>query len=175
MVCGSTFTMTGESQVKVRRATPNDLQILGGYGGKLARQHRAYNPQRFTLFEPVEREFAQFYGEQLSRQDAVILVAELEGRVVGYMFVRVEPESFADALAAAAWIHDIYVDESWRGRRVGALLMDAAIESARELGSRCVMLSVAVQNEGARSVFERHGFRVTMQEMRLDVAEDVER
>jgi GNAT superfamily N-acetyltransferase len=121
------------------------------------------------LFEPVEAEFARFYGEQLSRDDAAILVAELEGGVVGYAFVRVEPESFVDALAAAAWIHDIYVDELARGRRVGALLMDAAVEAARGLGASSVMLSVAAPNEGARRMFERQGFRLTMQEMRMEL------
>lgn len=73
-----------ESHVKIRRATPNDLSILGSYGAKLARQDHAYDSRRFNLFEPVEAEFARFYGEQLSREDAAILVAELERKVVGY-------------------------------------------------------------------------------------------
>jgi len=158
-----------ESRVIVRRATANDLLILGSYGAKLARQHDAYDSQRFKLFEPVEATFARFYGEQLSREDAAILVADSEGKVVGYAFVRVEPESFVDALAAAVWIHDIYVDESARGRKVGAQLMDAAVKAAREFGSSGVMLSVAAQNEGARRVFEKHGFRLTMQEMRKEL------
>lgn len=158
-----------KSQVKIRRARPSDLSILGSYGAKLARQHYAYDPQRFRLFEPVEAEFARFYGEQLFREDVAILVAESEGGVVGYAFVRVEPESFVDALAAAAWIHDVYVDEPARGRKVGALLLDAAVKAARELGSSSVMLSVAVQNEDARRVFEGHGFRLTMQEMRMEL------
>lgn len=162
-----------ESQAAIRRATPNDLQVLGSYGGKLAHQHRGYDPRRFALFEPVEAEFARFYEEQLCREDAAILVAELAGRVVGYAFVRVEPESFVDALAATAWIHDIYIDESARGHGVGTRLMGATIAAAKELGSNNLMLSVAAQNEGARRVFEKHSFRLTMHEMRLDLAEAV--
>lgn len=37
------------------------------------------------------------------------------------------------------------------------------------------MLSVAAQNEGARSLFEQHGFSLTMHEMRLDLAAAVKR
>lgn len=155
--------------VRVRRATLSDLPLLGSLGAQLARLHHAYDSRRFKLFEPVEAEFSRFYGEQLARGDAAILVAELEGKVVGYAFVSVEPESFVDALAVAAWIHDIYVDELARRRKVGALLLEAAVEAARELGSSCVMLSVSPQNEGARRMFERHGFRLTMQEMRMEL------
>jgi len=158
-----------EPQVKIRRATSNDLPILGSYGAKLARQHYGYDPQRFMLFEPVEAEYARFYGEQLSREDAAILVAELDGEVVGYAFVRVEPESSLDLLAVAAWLHDVYVDESARGWGVGMLLIDATLEEARTRGSSSVMLVVAAQNEGARRLFERRGFRLTMQEMRMEL------
>lgn len=160
-----------ESPVLIRRATLSDLPLLGSSGAKLARQHYAYDSRRFKLFEPVEAEFSRFYGAQLARGDTAVLVAELEGKVVGYAFVRVEPESFVDALAVTAWIHDIYVDESARRRKVGALLFDAAVQVARELGSSCVMLSVAPQNEGARRMFEAYGLRVTMQEMRMELEE----
>lgn len=47
--------------------------------------------------------------------------------------------------------------------------MDVAVEAARELGSSSVMLSVAAQNEVARRVFEKYGFRLTMHEMRVEL------
>jgi hypothetical protein len=65
-----------EPQVIIRQATSNDLPILGRYAAKVARQHHAYDPHRFILFQPVEAEYAQFYEEQLSREDTAILVAE---------------------------------------------------------------------------------------------------
>ena len=99
-----------EPQVIIRRATSNDLPILGSYGATLARQHHAYDPQRFMLFEPVEAQYAWFYGEQLSREGAAVLVAESEGEVLGYAFVSLQPKSSLELLAAA-WIHD--VKESW--------------------------------------------------------------
>src|SRR5262245_53374635 len=110
-----------ESQARIRRANTNDLPILGKYGARLARQHHAYDQQRFTLFEPVEARFARFFEEQLIRQDAAILIADVNGSVVGYTFVRIEPESFLDLLSPAAWIHDIYVDEAARGKWIGAM------------------------------------------------------
>ena len=97
-----------------------------------------------------------------------MLVAEADGEVAGYLFARMEAESFEAALAGCAWIHDIFVAESARGLRIGARLVEAAAEWARALGSRALMLSVAPQNDAARALFGRHGFRVTMQEMRLD-------
>lgn len=69
---------------------------------------------------------------------------------------------------ATLWLHDIYIDESARGKNIGRQLLDAAVEAARELGSRSLMLSVSPKNETANKLFKAYGFRPTMTEMRLD-------
>ncbi|MBC7909260.1 MAG: GNAT family N-acetyltransferase [Pyrinomonadaceae bacterium] len=163
-----------ESQVVIRRATTGDLAAVSSYGGELIRQHHAYDSQRFIGFDAIKIDLPVFYREQLVREDAAILVAELGGRIVGYAFVRLEAESFINLSDATAWIHEIYVDESARGQGVSALLMKAAINAARRLGSGSVMLSVAPGNARARKLFDRHGFRLTMHEMRLDLADKEE-
>lgn len=70
-----------------------------------------------------------------------------------------------------AWLHDIYVDESARGYNAGRRLLDTAVLAACGLGSRVLMLHVAEQNEFARRLFEKYGFRPTMQEMMFDLSD----
>ena len=74
--------------------------------------------------------------------------------------------------ARVSWftVHDIYVDESARGFNAGKQLLDTAVQAACDLGSRVLMLHVAEQNEFARRLFEKNGFRPTMQEMMLDLS-----
>ena len=155
--------------VTIRRAQPNDAKAIGGLGAKLSYQHVAYDEERFVLPERVNATFERFFIEQLSKSEVAIAVAELEGDVVGYVFVRVEPESFVDLLGPSTWIHDIYVEESARGFGIGPALLAAAEASARELGSKSVMLTVSPKNERAREIFEEYGFRLTMQEMRMEL------
>lgn len=160
---------SNSSQVMYRTAEPDDVPALARLGARLARQHLAYDAERFTCSEPVENAYEQFFREQVPLGETFIMLAEVGKDIVGYVFVRVEPESFVDLLGSSAWIHDIYVEVSARGSGIGPTLLAAATAAARELGARSVMLTVSPKNERAKEIFEKQGFRVTMLEMRLEL------
>lgn len=153
---------------EIRRAVAADLPVLTQLGAQLFRQHYGYDAKRFFIAEPLVDQHAQFFAEQLNDAAVVMLVAEKDAQVVGYAFVRLEPESFVDAIAVSAWLHDIYLDATARGAKLGLRLLQAAIEAARELGSANLMLSVSPHNTVAQRLFQQQGFRPTMLEMRLD-------
>jgi len=50
------------------------------------------------------------------------------------------------------------VDEKYRGRGIGAGLLDEAERTARQLGFQKLSLIVFEQNIGARRLYERHGY-----------------
>lgn len=158
------------SELQIRRATREDLSGIGRLGAGLSLQHHGYDSARFALFEPLVEEYTRFFEGEISSDGAALLVAEMAGAgIVGYVFVRMEPESFLSLCRASAWIHDIFVDESARGARVGPALMQAAIEAGRGMGAESVMLSVSPKNERARKMFAGFGFRETMLEMRMEL------
>jgi GNAT superfamily N-acetyltransferase len=155
----------------VRRAVLEDARTIADYAQKLVAQHQEYNPKRFSQIA-TEEQMANFYGNQVKAQDATVLVAELEGKIVGFAFVKFEIKNYADLLEYAAWLHDIYIDETARNHNAGKLLTEAAVEAAKEFGAEKLMLMTASQNEYAREFFERNGFRKTMVEMMLDLTEE---
>jgi GNAT superfamily N-acetyltransferase len=157
--------------VTVRRATEKDAPLIGEYALKLVEQHRQYDPRRFSRLAEAGQ-MAWFYGGRTKAADAAVLVAETEGEVVGFAYVQFEARDYANLLESAAWLHDIYVDEKARGTRAGKLLIEAAVEIAKELGAGKLMLSAAAKNEHAREFFARQGFRTTMVEMMLDLTEE---
>lgn len=57
-----------------------------------------------------------------------------------------------------AWIEDVVVDDSARGRGVGAMLNEAALEHARLAGARTVDLTSRPSREAANRLYERLGF-----------------
>jgi ribosomal protein S18 acetylase RimI-like enzyme len=57
-----------------------------------------------------------------------------------------------------AWIEDVVVDSSARGRGVGAALVRAAIDRARALGCRNVDLTSRPSREEANRLYVRLGF-----------------
>lgn len=59
-----------------------------------------------------------------------------------------------------AWIEDVVVDESARGRGVGEKLNRAALDRARELGAKTVDLTSRPSREAANRLYQRIGFSV---------------
>jgi len=111
-----------------------------------------------------EAGYAWFLGTQL-RDDAVILVAERDGSVIGYVYAGLEPQSWKELREAAGFVHDVYVDDDCRRTGVGAALIEAAIARLRDKGLPRVVLWTAEHNVRAQHLFARLGFRRTMVEM----------
>jgi ribosomal protein S18 acetylase RimI-like enzyme len=59
-----------------------------------------------------------------------------------------------------AWIEDVVVDESVRGRGVGDALSNAAIERARLEGAKTVDLTSRPSREAANRLYKRVGFEL---------------
>jgi GNAT superfamily N-acetyltransferase len=154
--------------VTIRQAVKADAGRVGELAVRLVRQHENYDSRRFSrLYDEAQAEW--FYGGQMNAADAAVLVAELENEIVGFAYIQYEAKDYANLLETAAWLHDIYIDETARGQNAGKLLIERSAEVARELGADKLMLSVAAKNEFAREFFERSGFRETMVEMMLDL------
>ena len=58
------------------------------------------------------------------------------------------------------YLHGLAVDPDRRGRGIGSMLYGHIEEQARGIGSRRISLVVAVENEGARRLYERMGMTI---------------
>jgi ribosomal protein S18 acetylase RimI-like enzyme len=96
--------------------------------------------------------------EQLRRAPDSVLVGAFEARLVGIVGL------FRDRhlkMAHKAYVWGLSVEPAARGRGLGSALVAAAIAHARSLSEVCwVQLSVSSPAGGARSLCQRHGFRV---------------
>jgi ribosomal protein S18 acetylase RimI-like enzyme len=84
------------------------------------------------------------------------LVAELDGRVVGY--IRLKPPSKLPENAHVIQVQGLAVHPDARRQGVAAGLLDAAEETLRERGTRKLTLRVLSTNDAAIRLYERHGF-----------------
>nr|MDQ3352391.1 GNAT family N-acetyltransferase [Actinomycetota bacterium] len=83
-----------------------------------------------------------------------IFVARLDGRIVGSLtFV-----TFRIPTGMKAWIEDVVVDESVRGRGVGELLNRAALDEARRRSIDSVSLTSRPSRDAANRLYQRIGF-----------------
>jgi ribosomal protein S18 acetylase RimI-like enzyme len=158
--------------LKIRPATIADRDALGRYGGALMRQHHAADEKRFIEVEHPEAGYGRYLVSTLTDPDSLVLVAEEDGRVIGYLYADIEGTSWKDLRGPCGYVHDVYVDERARRQGAGRALMSAAIEWIRGKGRRQVVLLTKTQNEHAKRLFASLGFRSTMIEMTLDAEKD---
>jgi ribosomal-protein-alanine N-acetyltransferase len=130
-------------------------------GGGMTTDTTVIRPARIADVDTIARiENASFpdpwgHGEFRTVLDApqtIFLVAEdsLSGAVTGY--------SIALTVLDESEILNLAVDARLRGRGVGGLLLDAALEQLRERGATAAFLEVRESNDSARRLYASRGF-----------------
>lgn len=94
--------------------------------------------------------------EIVESQAVILLMARDEGKLVGALSLVV----FRIPTGVRAWIEDVIVDSSQRGKGVGEALTRAAIDRARELGVKTVDLTSRPSREAANRLYQRVGFQL---------------
>ncbi len=117
------------SETVIREMTKADLSRVGSLAGELVRLHHHFDPRRFFLTDGVEEGYRWFFGKTLAEKDGktVLLVAEVEGAVAGYVYGSLEPRDWAKLLDVHGAVHDVFVDDAHRRRGLAKSLMLEAI------------------------------------------------
>lgn len=99
-----------------------------------------------------------------SDPSAVVVVADRDGRLVGYALLIVsEPPSTIRALLGsvrAVELSKFFLSEAEHGRGTAAELMQAVLRSAERAEADCVWLGVGRENIRANRFYEKHEFRL---------------
>lgn len=128
--------------VSTRRATPGDEASVVA----LLRQLLSDRPERAPLWGPAFREL-------LAGERGTALVAEDETGVLGVITLSWNYAVRYGGEYAA--IEELVVDAAARGKRVGAALVEAGIEAARQRGAAELVLYARPENQ---PFYEKAGF-----------------
>lgn len=93
-------------------------------------------------------------SEIVASDSTVLLIARDEAAILGSLTLAI----FRIPTGLRAWIEDVVVDESARGRGVGAVLNQEAIRLAAEAGATTVDLTSRPAREAANRLYRRLGF-----------------
>jgi ribosomal protein S18 acetylase RimI-like enzyme len=157
--------VTGAPAV-VRPATPADRAALGRLGALLVTAHYEMDPQRFIApGAGTEAGYGGWLVSQLKQRDAVVLVAERAGQVLGYAYGGLEGNDWLALRGPAGVVHDLLVDPAHRGEGLGRQLLEALVEALIARGAPRIVLLTAERNQAAQRLFASAAFRRTMIEM----------
>lgn len=88
----------------------------------------------------------------LENNPDTFLVAEYNGKVIGYVMAYLRPDLEGHVMSIA-------VDPDYRGRGIGSALLSEVIERLAARGAKWIGLEVRVSNENAIKLYERFGFK----------------
>jgi ribosomal protein S18 acetylase RimI-like enzyme len=150
------------SQLRVVTVDGSELDALKPLWLQLHHHHRASLPS-FTGFvvddESSWRARLALYRRVLGNRQGFVLVAELDGRVVGYAAVELL-DGADDTFAVGprhAEVLTLVVDEDVRGAGLGTRLLDEVDAKLAAAGIKDLVISVMLGNDRARHFYERRG------------------
>ena len=105
---------------------------------------------------PVKDDFIHIIEEQVNRKEDASFVAELDGRVVGYMISIVISGGFG--IMKSTWIANMGVNPKFMGQGIGESLANKIFEFSREKGIKYIYTSVRWDSADLLSFFKTLGF-----------------
>jgi len=143
--------------VSIRDAAPADVDLLMSLVERLESE---------LLPLPYPEDPAEFERAKVEKmvREGVALLAEEEGRTVGYALAR-----FGDHGPTTVYVTDLWVDAASRGRGLGRALLQEVAERASARESTHVLLDVDSRNTEAISFYLRLGFEEGAKILRVGV------
>lgn len=143
------------SDIKIRRATIEDIELILSFAERLQRFHTNLDPY-YGVYDKYE-DHRSFYGNELKNDERLYLIASISERDVAFASASIIHIDDEDA-PKIGYLIAIFVEEEFRGRGVGTLLYKKRMEWLREHNVAYVEMSVDVRNEKVLKMYEEKGF-----------------
>lgn len=99
--------------------------------------------------------------KELEHPESRFFFALYENQVIGYLKVNWGKAQTEYQLENALEIQRVYLLQDFHGKKIGQLLMDKALEIAREQKLSSIWLGVWEENKKALCLYEKYGFQVS--------------
>lgn len=119
-------------------------------------------------WEGAYRQFREVYKramQEARKGRRMLLVAEVEGRVVGQIFlqfnyVRID----LDDGFRSGYFHAFRVRPEFRNEGIGTALLERAEQVLRDRGLERAVVAVNKENDGALRLYERRGYQILLED-----------
>jgi len=99
-----------------------------------------------------------------SNPDHIVIVAELDGKIVGATTLLIEPK-FIHKGGLVGHIEDVVIDKDFQGQKIGEQIMKHLLEIAKNRGCYKTILDCT---EEVKPFYEKLGFKHIANELRYD-------
>ena len=145
----------------IRKATRDDLPTLLRFEQGVITAERPFDPT-------LKREETHYYDlhEMITASHIELLVAEMEGKLIGSGYARIEASKPYLQHTQHAYLGFMYVEPGYRGQGVNQAIVDALEKWSIDKGITEMRLEVYHENTSAVKAYEKVGFERLLIEMR---------
>ncbi len=113
----------------------------------------------------IDRNKAEEIFEKInSNPDHIVVVAELDGKIVGSTTLLIEPK-FIHKGGLVGHIEDVAIDKNFQGQKIGEKIMKYLLEFAKNRGCYNTILD---STDDAKPFYDKLGFKYIANELRFD-------
>lgn len=147
------------SNIEIRKVTTNDLDQLQKIGRQTFYETFASGNTEDNMNKYLEEGFSvDKLATELSDNNADFYFVTLDNNVIGYLKINFGQSQTELQDEKAVEIERIYVLKEFHGKKVGQLLLNKAIEIARQKNADYVWLGVWEKNPRAINFYKKNGF-----------------
>ena len=150
------------SEIKIRKGTIEDAEMLTDLAYKTFWDAFHEHPKNAPddLADYMSKAFNQAQIEsELADENAIFLVAEIDGEPAGYAKLIVDNIEPGIEAAKPIELNRLYSKQEFLGKGVGARLMEESFAIAANLNCDAMWLGVWEYNPRAQRFYEKYGFR----------------
>lgn len=152
--------------MSIRPGNMRDVEALAGLSRRTFHDtFAAHNTPEDMMVYMAEAFAVERIAAEIAEPGAVYLLAETPSKPVGFSRLKPEPPPACVTTPAPVRLAKLYVSADAIGSGVGAALMQATIEWARNAGYGSVYLGVWEYNHRAIAFYDRWGFAAVGTEM----------
>lgn len=126
------------------------LSYQPSYQPYFEKLNRVWLEKLFTM-EPLDEYLLKNPEEAILKDGGQILFASVDGQIVGTVALKQTGDNIVEMIKMG-------VDEAWRGVGIGKHLCEAAIETARSMNAKKIILYSESNLKAALAIYKQYGF-----------------
>ncbi|MFB6490850.1 MAG: GNAT family N-acetyltransferase [Thermoproteus sp. AZ2] len=143
--------------VVIRAAVENDVDSIADLVARLKRLNGEFDP----LLKPVDNISSvakEYVKSKISSSSSVVLVAEVDGRIIGAVIGDIEDRLFYEPRISGV-IREFYIMPEYRRKGLGKRMMSEVIDAMKRRGAQVILADFPSLNEIAVEFYKKMGFR----------------
>lgn len=140
----------------IRQATIKDLESIQKLNLKLFEFEKQFGDS-YSLEWSFSETGTNYFKRVISKSNGICFVVEEKGEIVGYL-AAVSYNNSARVGKLVAELDNMYVDENFRGKKVGSQLVKEFEKWAKDISAQILRVGAIAQNTNAIEFYKSQGF-----------------